>query len=183
MDQAIDLAISLRRKLTLFAIKSSEHDAWLTKIAAKISHADLISFEFNRERISLVKPFAKSKLFLFPVTWDEPFGLVLAESLACGTPIVAYSRGSIPEIVKDGETGFIVNPQESGIRRNWIVKKTGFNGLCEAVEKIYSMTKKEYEKMRKSCREQFEKKFTVEKMAAEYIKVYHEVIQKFRQRV
>ena len=113
-----------------------------------------------------------ARLFIFPIHWEEPFGLVLIESLVCGTPVVAYARGSVPEIIKDGVTGFIVNESEETKRGDWIIKKTGIEGLCEAVEKIYSMPKDEYEKMRKTCRDDVEKRFTVERMVTDYEALY-----------
>ncbi|MDH7476359.1 MAG: glycosyltransferase [Microgenomates group bacterium] len=118
----------------------------------------------------------KAKAFLFPLKWEEPFGLVMIESMACGTPVVAFARGSVPEVIKDGETGFIVNFSETDIRGDWIVKKTGFEGLCEAVERIYSMPEEQYRQMRRACRAHVEKNFTVERMADEYEKVYQQII-------
>lgn len=102
----------------------------------------------------------------------------MIESMACGTPVVAFARGSVPEIIKDGETGFIVNPSDDDIRGNWIIKKTGIEGLCEAVERIYSMPEKQYLEMRKACRAHVEKHFTVERMVDEYEKVYEEILAK-----
>jgi len=173
MDLAVELARRCKLKIKLFAIRKGNHDAWLETVLKQIkSQPDLISIKFDQERASLVGPFQKSKLFLFPIVWDEPFGLVLIESLACGTPVVAYAQGSVPEIIKDGETGFIVNNSKQDIRGDWVIKKTGIAGLCEAVEKIYSMPEGEYKKMRKACRDRFEKNFTIEKMIKEYEKLY-----------
>jgi glycosyltransferase involved in cell wall biosynthesis len=118
------------------------------------------------------------RLFLFPLRWDEPFGIVMIESMATGTPVVAFARGSVPEVIKDGETGFIVNPSDDDIRGNFIIKKTGVEGLCEAVERIYSMPEDQYRKMRKACREHVEKNFTVERMVDDYEKVYEEILNK-----
>lgn len=120
--------------------------------------------------------FRNSKLFLFPIQWEEAFGLVMVESMASGTPVVAFARGSVPEVVKDGETGFIVNSSPDDIRGDWIVKKTGVEGLCEAVEKIYSMPFAEYRAMRRACRQHVEQNFTVEKMVDNYERVYEEIL-------
>lgn len=122
--------------------------------------------------------YQKAKAFLFPVQWEEPFGLTMAESMACGTPVITYARGAVPEIIKDGETGFIVNPSDKDIRGDWIVKKTGIDGLCEAVERIYAMPEEEYKQMRKNCRAHVEKNFTVERMVDEYEKLYEKIIEK-----
>ena len=178
MDLAVELARRCKIKIKLFAIRKRDHGAWLETVLKQIkSQPDLISIEFDQERASLVGSFQKSKLFLFPIVWDEPFGLVLAESLACGTPVVAFARGSVPEIIKDGETGLIVNPSQQDIRGDWIIKKTGVEGLCEAVEKIYSMLEKDYKKMRKATRDHFEKNFTLERMTKEYERVYKKIVE------
>jgi glycosyltransferase involved in cell wall biosynthesis len=120
--------------------------------------------------------FGNGKLLLYPLQWEEPFGLVMAEAMACGTPVVAYARGSVPEIVKDGETGFLVNPSDTDIRGNYVVKKTGFEGICEAIERMYSLSEENYRAMRKASRKHVEKSFSVEKMVDDYIKVYEKIL-------
>ncbi len=117
-----------------------------------------------------------SRLFLFPVKWEEPFGLVLIEAMASGTPVIAFARGSVPEIVQDGITGYIVNPAPDEIKGEFIIKKTGVDGLCEAVERIYAMPDADYRQMRRQCRERVEKYFTVQQMTKKYIETYNQVI-------
>ena len=107
---------------------------------------------------------------------EESFGLTLIEAMSCGTPVVAYAKGAIPEVIKDGITGFIINESEADIRGDWIIKKTGIEGLKEAIEKIYALPEKEYLAMRKACREHIEKNFTLEKMTQSYIEVYKKLI-------
>src|SRR5258708_7732499 len=58
---------------------------------------------------------AKAKCFLHPVTWREPFGLTIIEAMACGTPVVAFNEGSIPELIKNGVTGYVVHDIEDHI--------------------------------------------------------------------
>jgi glycosyltransferase involved in cell wall biosynthesis len=127
-----------------------------------------------KQKIELLQ---KARCLLLPIQWEEPFGLMFTEAMACGTPVITYSRGSAPEIVVDGITGFLVNQSEEYIRGDFIIKKTGIEGLREAVEKIYSMPDEDYRKMRKSCREHVEKNFTVERMVDEYEKVYEKMLK------
>ena len=91
---------------------------------------------------------------LFPIDWPEPFGLVMIEAMACGTPVIAYRRGSVPEIVEDGVTGCIVENIEDSVR---------------AVDIVAGMS-------RRACRLEFERRFTVERMTREYLAVYQRVI-------
>ena len=127
-------------------------------------------------RVKVINYFQKAKALVVPLGWEEPFGLTLVESMATGTPVIAFARGSVPEIIKDGKTGFIVNYSDKDKRGNWIIKKTGIAGLTEAVKKIYSMPEDVYRKMRLACRKHVEENFTVEKMVDNYEKVYKEVI-------
>ncbi len=110
------------------------------------------------------------------IRWEEPFGLMFTEAMSCGTPVITFARGSAPEIIKDGETGFLINQSEELKRGDWIVKKTGVEGLCEAIELIFNMPPSEYYSMRQKCREHVEKNFTVEKMVDEYEKVYQQIL-------
>lgn len=120
--------------------------------------------------------YQNAKVLLSPIQWEEPFGMVMIEAMSCGTPVVAFARGSVPEIIKDGETGFIVNSSPDDIRGDWIIKKTGIDGLREAINKIYSMPKGEYEQMRLNSRKRVEKSFTVEKMVDGYEEVYKKIL-------
>ncbi|RJQ25337.1 glycosyltransferase family 4 protein [Candidatus Parcubacteria bacterium] len=129
----------------------------------------------SQERISFL---GNARCLISPIKWEEPFGLIFTEAMSTGTPVVAFARGSVPEIIKDGETGFIVNSSPEDIRGDWIIKKTGMEGLLEAVEKVYSMNKKEYEQMRLNCRKHVEDNFTVEKMVENYENVYNKILAK-----
>jgi glycosyltransferase involved in cell wall biosynthesis len=92
---------------------------------------------------------------LHPINFDEPFGLSIIESMACGTPVLAFRRGSMPEIIQDGRNGFIVSDVEEMVAK------------LEDIENI----------SRKLCRETVEKKFSQERMVKEYIEVYREIIK------
>ncbi|MEW5802034.1 MAG: glycosyltransferase family 4 protein [bacterium] len=87
---------------------------------------------------------------LFPIDWPEPFGLVMIEAMACGTPVIAYSSGSVPEIIEDGVTGFLVN---------------GFEEAVKAVSRIPTLS-------RRQCRKVFEERFSSTRLAEDYLKLF-----------
>jgi len=111
----------------------------------------------------------QAKIFLNPIECEEPFGLVVAEANACGTPVVAFARGSMPELIKDGVNGFLVKPND-------------INGMVRAVKRIYQMPENKYQAMRRACRRHVEKNFTVEKMVEGYEKVYEKVIKDWKKK-
>lgn len=122
------------------------------------------------EEIGMVKDekksaiLGKAKALLFPVKWEEPFGMVMIEAMATGTPVIAYNGGSVAEIVKDGVTGFIVEPTVAH-DSPWIIKKSGIEGLVAAMRRIGEID-------RAACRKHVEERFTVEEMAEGYENVY-----------
>lgn len=179
LDIAFHVVNKIKRKTKFFIIKKDEQLLWLEKTLKLVSLLKIekeVEITFDLVRDQLIKQYQSSKLFFFPTMLEEPCPLSVLEAMSCGTPVVAFARGSVPELVKDGETGFIVNPSDSDIRGNWIIKKTGVEGLIEAVERVYSLPEKEYLAMRKACRERVEKHFTVERMVNEYEKVYKKIV-------
>lgn len=125
------------------------------------------------EKIAL---YQRAKMLLFTSVWEEPFGLVMGEAMSCGTPVIAYAKGATPEIIVDGETGFLVNPSEDDMRGDFLIKKTGVPGIQEAIEKIYALSSQEYEKMRLASRKRVEENFSVEKMVDNYEALYKRLI-------
>ncbi|HWB08307.1 MAG TPA: glycosyltransferase family 4 protein [Pirellulales bacterium] len=91
---------------------------------------------------------------LFPIDWPEPFGLVMIEALACGTPVVAWRNGSVPEIIKDGVTGFVVECEE------------------EAIEVLSGVSRLN----RQRCRREFEERFDATRMTQDYLDVYRRLV-------
>ncbi|MGB9609295.1 MAG: glycosyltransferase [Minisyncoccia bacterium] len=178
VEEAINIAIKTQRKLTLSGdIRGSEKEYFYHIIEPLIEKSQgLVKFLHFVNHSMITYFFSQGKLFLFPIQWEEAFGLVFIESMAAGTPVATFARGSAPEVIKDGETGFLVNPSDDDIRGNWIIKKTGIEGLCEAVERIYSMPEEQYRQMRRACRAHVEKNFTVERMVDEYEKVYEQIL-------
>lgn len=174
-DLAIEAANSLNLELNIFG--TTNYQPLMDELSEK-SKGKKINFNGQKSQEVIHNIVSKSKAFIFPARWDEPFGLVLIESLASGTPIVAFANGSLPEIVEDGVTGFLVNMDEQHKRGEWIIKETGIEGLKEALNKIYSMNPDEYKQMRKKCRESFEKKFTREIMINNYEQLFKQIANK-----
>jgi len=87
---------------------------------------------------------------LLPIDWPEPFGLVMIEAMACGAPVIAYNRGSVPEIIDQGLTGFIVEDELSAVN---------------AVGRLADMD-------RRAIRKHFEKRFSARRMAEDYVEAY-----------
>lgn len=176
LDLAIKTAASLKKKLkAVIFVDQGEKDYFEKEIKPLMGSQYVEVFDEVKDKKVKSDFLGEAKLLLFPIRWDEPFGIVMIEAMAAGTPVVAFAKGSVPEVVVDGVTGFIVNYADEDRRGDWVVKKTGLEGLEEAVERIYSMPEERYLAMRRACREQVEKKFTVEKMVDEYERVYEKV--------
>ena len=179
VKEAIEVANIVKRNLIIRGYRETRLEEYPGEVKDMASKSPFV--EYQEEFIPSARAhefFGEGKFFLFPLQWEEPFGLVMAESMAAGTPVVAFARGSVPEIVVDGVTGFIVNASETDVRGDFMVKKTGIDGLCEAVEKIYKMDNQEYQKMRENSRKHAEEHFSIEKMVDNYEKLYQEVINK-----
>jgi glycosyltransferase involved in cell wall biosynthesis len=98
---------------------------------------------------------------LVPIDWPEPFGLVMIEAMACGTPVIAYNRGSVPEIIDEGLTGFIVEDETSAV---------------SAVSRLFKLN-------RDAIRKQFEARFTARRMAFDYLVAYRSLMEAAEPRI
>jgi glycosyltransferase involved in cell wall biosynthesis len=159
-EKRVDRAIQIARRLNV-----------KLRIAAKV---DAVDREYFQERIApmLKGPgveyvgeigeaeknefLGHAMALIFPIDWPEPFGLVMIEAMACGTPVVAYRRGSVPEVIEPGVTGFIVE---------------GFEDAVQAVARVLSLD-------RQRCRQTFERRFSAECMARSYLKIYDRLVSK-----
>jgi glycosyltransferase involved in cell wall biosynthesis len=154
IDKAIEIAARVGRPL---------------KIAAKIDRADREFFD-QKIRPLLAQPHVeflgeigeedKGKLLrgahamLFPIDWPEPFGMVMIEAMACGTPVIAFRRGAVPEVLDEGVTGFIVDTVDEAVR---------------AVERVASLS-------RTAVRRKFEERFSSARMARDYLEIYRQLL-------
>lgn len=177
----IELAKKTGYKTKLFGVMKNGYENWYENNIKNIAESEncnlLVSLHANYSREQLINFYQTSKVFILPTFFEEAFGLVYVESMACGTPVITFARGAAPEIIKDGITGFLVNPSDDDIRGEWIIKKTGVDGLQEAIEKIYKMNKNVYEQMRQKCREHAEENFSAKKMTERYVQAYRKVLE------
>jgi glycosyltransferase involved in cell wall biosynthesis len=155
------------------AIRIAAQAGMPLKIAAKVDRVDQEYFKTkikpllgvgDVEFIGEIREDQKSEFLgnaaalLFPIAWREPFGLVMIESMACGTPVVAFENGSVPEVLVDGVTGFIVRNERQAV---------------EAVGRAVTLD-------RDRIRAEFERRFTARRMAQNYVSVYSRLAKAFR---
>ncbi|MCQ8278955.1 glycosyltransferase family 4 protein [Acetobacteraceae bacterium KSS8] len=139
------------------------------KIAAKVDVVDVHYFEdvikpLLGEGVELIgeindaqKPafLSGARALLMPIDWPEPFGLVMIEAMACGTPVIAFNRGSVPEVIEDGLTGLVVENEQEAIA---------------GIERLNNFSFK-------AIRERFEQRFTARRMADDYLKLYQQTAE------
>jgi glycosyltransferase involved in cell wall biosynthesis len=153
------------------AIRIAERCGLPMKIAAKIDAADQEYFDatirplFGKPNVDFIGEITDAEksdflsgalALLVPIDWPEPFGLVMIEAMACGTPVIAFNRGSAPEVIEDGLTGYIVEDEMSAIG---------------AVRKLQRLS-------RSAIRKRFEERFTARRMAEQYLATYRQLIEK-----
>jgi glycosyltransferase involved in cell wall biosynthesis len=140
------------------------------KIAAKIDRVDqnyfatevaglidgsLVDFVGEITEVEKTRFLGDAIALLFPIDWPEPFGLTMIEAMACGTPVIGFRRGSVPEIIDEGVTGFVVDDVDAAV---------------ECVSRAAGLS-------RKRCRERFEQRFQVARMSQNYCKAYERARQ------
>ena len=153
------------------AIKIAKKAGMPLKIAAKVDRVDREYFdtcirplmdasfvEFVGEISDHEKNefLANATALVFPIAWEEPFGIVMIEAMACGVPVVAYRRGSVPEVIENGVNGFLVQNVEEAVT---------------ALKKIGTID-------RMVCRQKFEERFTAKRMARDYLRIYERMVKR-----
>ncbi len=155
-DTAIAVAKQLGMKLIIAGkLDPKGEEFFHTKIEPEIDGEQIV-FEGQITQERKMELFSKAKAFLFPIRWEEPFGLVMAEAMACGTPVIAFRHGSVPEVIVDGETGFIVDTAAE---------------MAAAVGKVDTIAPA-------ACRARVEAAFSPKKMAEGYWEAYTEVLSR-----
>jgi glycosyltransferase involved in cell wall biosynthesis len=151
--EAVEVARKTGEKLLIIGPPVTG-DYWSKRVAPylneKIKYLGYVSYK------KLFRYYQKAKATLVPIKWEEPFGLIMAESMACGTPIIAFRRGSVPEVVVNNKTGFIVDTVDE---------------MAAAVKKINQIK-------REDCRLHVEKKFTIKHMVDRYEEEFKNICKK-----
>ncbi len=155
-EKGVEVAVEVAKKCGRKLIIAAKVDEPLSDYAKKMLKLfeDTPNIEFigqvGEEKKELL---ANACALLMPIQWDEPFGLVVIEALATGTPVIAFKRGAMPEIIEDGKTGFLVKTSQE---------------MAYAVDKVMSLE-------RSLCRKIVEQKFSLERMVSDYERAFLEV--------
>jgi glycosyltransferase involved in cell wall biosynthesis len=160
-DRAIEIARDVGMRLLIAAkVDPADEVYYHAAVEPLINRSPLVEFVGEVDEAAKDDLLGGAYACLFPIDWPEPFGLTMIESMATGTPVVAYRSGSVPEVIVDGETGFI---------------RDTLTGMVEAVEQVKHLN-------RARCREHVEQNFSAASMASQYEAVYNRVLEGQRSR-
>ncbi len=153
-DRAIDLCQKLRVTLKIAAKVDAHDQAYFDECIKPRLNEPYVEFlgEVNGRPKNELMSNATGLIFL--IDWPEPFGLVMIEALACGTPVIAWCHGSVPEIIEDKVSGYLVNSMEEAF------------SAASMIERLD----------RRTCRSVFEKRFSAARMAGDYLKIYEQLL-------
>ena len=154
-DRAIEIAVRTGMPLKIAAkVDRVDQAYWDQKIRPMVeanANVEYLGEIAEHEKADFL---GQASALLFPVDWPEPFGLVMIEAMACGTPVIGFRCGSVPEVVEDGVSGFVVESVDQA---------------AAAVARVSSLD-------RANVRAAFEHRFTIERAARDYLEIYHELI-------
>jgi glycosyltransferase involved in cell wall biosynthesis len=154
VDRAIEIAIAAGMPLKIAAkVDPADRKYYESEIRPLLDHP-LITYIGEIREDQKAEFLGNAYAQLFPIDWPEPFGLCMIEAMACGTPTIAFNRGSVPEVLKDGVTGFRVNNVQEAV---------------QAVRKVRQLS-------RSACRREFERRFSAARMADDYVRVYESIL-------
>jgi len=163
IENAIKIAKIAKIRLYLAGkIDPERKEYFEKKIKPELSNK--IKYLGEMPQKQLPRLYKKAKALLYPIEWHEPFGLVMAEAQACGTPVITFNLGSTSEVIKNKKTGFVLPFLDKN-------KKKNIKGAIKALQRIDQIE-------RKDCRLWVEENFTKEKMVENYEKIYYELLKK-----
>ncbi|MBI5278121.1 MAG: glycosyltransferase family 4 protein [Burkholderiales bacterium] len=152
-DRAIEIAIACNTPLRIAAkVDAADRQYYRQAIEPLLDHP-LVTFIGEIDDAAKDDFVGNAKALLAPIDWPEPFGLVAIEAMACGTPVISYAHGAVPEVIDEGVTGFIVRDQQQAI------------AAARQVDRID----------RRGCRQCFERRFSAQRMAGQYLALYREL--------
>jgi glycosyltransferase involved in cell wall biosynthesis len=154
VDRAIKIATRLGMPLKIAAKVDRVDKGYFESVIAPLLRHSLVEFVGEIGDSEKDDFLGNACALLFPIDWPEPFGLVMIEAMACGTPVIAYRGGAVPEVMEHRHTGFIVQ---------------GLEDAVEAVRHVAQLS-------RKRCREVFERRFTAARMAHDYVQQFERLI-------
>ena len=152
-DRAIEIALRAGMPIVLAAKVDRVDEAYFKERIRPLLRHPLVEFIGEVGETEKGRLLGNARALLFPIDWPEPFGLVMIEAFACGTPVIAYNHGAVPEILADGITGFVVDDQVQAF---------------DALERIDSID-------RNNCRTAFMQRFSAQQMAQSYLDVYRDL--------
>lgn len=154
VDRAIEIASRLGMHLKVAAkVDGTDRIYYEEKIKPLLKNADDVEFVGEITEQQKAEFLGNAFAYLFPIDWPEPFGLTMIESMACGTPTVAFKGGSVPEVITDGVSGYLVDNIDDAVK---------------AVERCATFD-------RMACRQDFLKRFSATRMVRDYVKVYESI--------
>jgi glycosyltransferase involved in cell wall biosynthesis len=154
VDRAIAIAQACRQPLRIAAKVDPADRAYFEHDIRPLLDDPLIEYVGEIDEGGKDAFLGNASALLFPIDWAEPFGLVMIEALACGVPVVALRRGSVPEVIEHGATGFVVDTVDEAI---------------DATRRVAALD-------RRQCRAAFERRFTARRMAENYVRLYRRLI-------
>jgi len=150
-DAAIEIAVKAGMPLKIAAkVDKSDQAYWDSVVRPLVEANPSVEYIGEINEKEKARFLGNAAALLFPIDWPEPFGIAMIEAMSCGTPIIAFPGGSVPEVIDDGESGFIVNDVDEAV---------------SAVEHAKRLS-------RAGVRACFERRFTVERMAKDYVAIY-----------
>src|SRR6266699_2816403 len=160
VDRAIEIAKQVQIPLKIAGKVDRVDEEYFESVVEPLLRDPLVEFVGEIGEGEKEEFLGNAYALLFPIDWPEPFGLATIEAMACGTPIIAYRQGSVPEVMEERRTGFIVSELEDAIA---------------AARRIPELS-------RRRCREMYEQRFTAARMARDYLRVYERLIERHKQR-
>jgi glycosyltransferase involved in cell wall biosynthesis len=154
VDRAVDIAKAVGSKLKVAAKIDAADREYFEREIAHLFNQPLVEYLGELDEASKLELMAKSRALLMPIDWPEPFGLVAIEAMACGTPVLAFRRGSMPEVIDEGVTGLLFEDVK---------------GAIAGIDRISTLS-------RHQVRRRFDQRFGARRMAQDYLRAYENVL-------